>query len=67
MLSANFAPDVPAAYPPDVKRLARPACHTALPAYLGNPDADASTLEAFTLWPGEQWSARPGLKPVQRQ
>ncbi|MFI5586569.1 septum formation family protein [Amycolatopsis sp. NPDC051758] len=58
MLSANFAPEVPAAYPPDVKRLARPACHTALPAYLGNPDADASTLEAFTLWPGEQpWGA----------
>ncbi|MEV6640819.1 septum formation family protein [Amycolatopsis sp. NPDC051371] len=58
MTSASFTPDVPATYPPDVKRLARPACRTALPAYLGSPDADASTLETFALWPKERdWSA----------
>lgn len=55
--SANFTPDVPAAYPPDVKHLASPACRTAFPAYVGSPDADASTLETRAYWPGErEWN-----------
>ncbi|GAB2997673.1 septum formation family protein [Saccharothrix stipae] len=52
------------AYPNDrdLRRAALPACRTALTAYLGSPDHDATRLQAHAYWPsrdgwakGDRW------------
>jgi hypothetical protein len=58
MLSDHLPAGVPDTYPPELDTVVGPVCIATIAEYTGNPDADASRLQAAYLWPDpDEWTA----------
>ena len=57
-LSDDLPAGVPATYPPELDTVAGPTCIATIAKYTGNPDAEASRLQAAYVWPDDtEWTA----------